>query len=363
MSIFVDSRYIYEYYNYSERVTRACEARNLKGFLRELLLLYLWRKVYIMGKPYTTYEEQIIILKNKRLLIPDERIAIDLLKRCSYFGLITGYKHPFKDKNGLYKLHTSIKDVYALYNYDMELRELVLKYILIIENHIKSLISYSFCQTYGNSELAYLNANNYDYTDVKQNEINKLIGKFKFAMSEYDSHPYLQHQRENHGNIPLWVLTKVITIGIISKMYSLLRPQVQTLICKEFDYITEDELARMIDLLSRFRNVCAHNERLYDYKYIKGEIKTTAIHSNMSLKKNKGRYVQGKKDLFAVVIIFKYLLKENDFTEFIERFSNITEKLLLETSVLQEKQILKIMGFPLNWKDILHCSKELVKID
>lgn len=314
-------------------------------------------------KPYTTYDEQLQILNEKHLVISDSDEAIKLLKRCSYFGLITGYKHPFKDKNGYYKIHTTIKDIYALYKYDMELRELFLKYILVIENHVKSLISYYFCESYGDLETAYLNANNYDYIITKQDDINKLISKLKYAMTDCDSHPYLQHQRDNHGNIPLWVLTRVLTIGIISKMYSLMKPETQTLICKEFPFVTEEELSQMIDLLSRFRNVCAHNERLYDYKYLKGEIRTTDVHKMLNLKKQKGYYVQGKKDLFALVIVFKYLLTDDDFSLFIDKFDEVTNQLLKETNILQRSQILKLMGFPQNWLDIKDCPKECTEIE
>ena len=312
-------------------------------------------------KPYTTYEEQIEILNKKHLVIPDPEEVISLLKRCSYFGLITGYKHPFKDKMGNYKVHTTIRDIYALYKYDMELRGLFLKYILIIENHIKSLISYHFCESYGDLETAYLNANNYDYTITKQDGINKLISKLKYAMTDCDSHPYLQHQRDNHGNIPLWVLTRVLTIGIISKMYSLLKPQTQTLISKEFPFLSEEDLSQMIDLLSRFRNVCAHNERLYDYKYLKSDIRTTDVHRILHLRKQKGYYMQGKKDLFAVVIVFKYLLTEKDFELFIDKLDEVTKQLLKETNILQQSQILSLMGFPQNWHDIRNCPKTAPK--
>ena len=322
-----------------------------------------------MDKPYTTYEEQIKILKDKHLVITDETEVVKLLKKCSYFGLITGYKHPFKDKEGLYKVHTTINDIYALYSYDMELRELFLKYILIVENHIKSLISYCFCDSFGEDETAYLNANNYDYIPSKQDEINHLIGVLKKGMNNYDNHSYLQHQKENHGNIPLWVLVKVLTIGIISNMYKLLKPQTQTKVCKEFEYISEEDLSQMMDLLSRFRNVCAHNERSYDYKYIRikdgkimpTEICTTDVHKILKLRTKKGAYTQGKKDLFAVVIVFKYLLNNEELSSFIEGFDKATEKLLKRTNIIQKSQILKLMGFPANWKEIKECPKQIDK--
>ena len=176
-----------------------------------------------MDKPYTTYDEQIQILKDKRLEIFDEDEAVQLLKECSYYALISGYKTPFKAKDGYYKPHTTIKDIYALYEYDMGLRELFLKYILKIENHIKSLISYSFCATYGEMQSDYLNVNNYDYSTENQDGINQLISKLQETIATSTNHAYLQHQLIRHGNIPLWALIRALTIGTVSKMYSYLK--------------------------------------------------------------------------------------------------------------------------------------------
>ena len=73
---------------------------------------------------------QIQKLQNeKRLEIHDEDYAVKLLKEHSYFALISGYKEPFKDKNGLYKLHTTIEDIYKLYIFDDQLRTLFLQNI------------------------------------------------------------------------------------------------------------------------------------------------------------------------------------------------------------------------------------------
>ncbi len=305
-----------------------------------------------MDKPYTTYEEQLDILKRKKLTITDDTEAIELLKECSYFALISGYKAPFKGSDGNYKIHTTLNDIHALYEYDMELRELFLRYILKIENHIKSLISYSFCATFGELQSDYLNVNNYDSTTENQDEINKLISKFQETISVSTNHVYLQHQLSKHGNIPLWALIRAITIGTISKMYSYLKPNSKYQVSIEFAHVTEGELEKMLNLLSRFRNVCAHNERLYDYVYRKGNIKNTQAHRLLQLKQKKGVYVQGKKDLFAVVIVFKYLLNKDDFDNFIEKMSLLTESFLGKTSIIQRLQLLKMMGFPENWKDI-----------
>lgn len=48
-----------------------------------------------------TYEQQITKLTDKGLTINNPSEAILLLKQHSYFALISGYKNPFKAKNGM----------------------------------------------------------------------------------------------------------------------------------------------------------------------------------------------------------------------------------------------------------------------
>ena len=111
-------------------------------------------------------------------------------------------------------------------------------------------------------------------------------------------------------------MLKALTIGTVSKMYSFLPQTIQYKVSKEFDCVNESMLTRMLDLLSRVRNVCAHNERLYDYKYKKGTIDDTNVHKILNINKRNNQYTRGNRDLFAVVLVFKYLLQEEDFISF-----------------------------------------------
>lgn len=116
-------------------------------------------------KPFKTYEQQIELLKEKGLSIPNETYAVKVLKDLSYFALINGYKKAFK-QDGLYE-NASFEDIVALFKFDEKLRGILLKYILIIERKIKSSLSYHFSQKYPKCQEDYLNVNNYSYECVK----------------------------------------------------------------------------------------------------------------------------------------------------------------------------------------------------
>lgn len=311
------------------------------------------------GKPFCTYGEQIKTLTDKMLIVDNEEYAKLLLKKCGYYALISGYKKPFKQSDGNYKRGTSIEDIYALYCFDMELRHILLKNILLVENHLKSLISYSFCEEFGEDQQQYLISTNYNYSTPKmQNEINELISILQTITKEPHKHNYINYQLKKYGNIPLWAIMRVLTLGNVSKMYSMLKPTIQTKVSKEFLYVNEGMLANMLDLLSRFRNICAHNSRLFCYRYDKGSIQNTSVHRKLNVVKNKnGSYKYGKKDLFAVIISLKYLLSEGEFDLLVENISNQLTCLSQKTNQIQKDQMLAQMGLPTNWLKIKNIEK------
>lgn len=305
------------------------------------------------GKPFLAYDEQIEkLIKDKKLIINDTEYAKKLLKEHGYFSLISGYKQPFKSKTGLYKNNTSINDIFALYNFDYELRSIILSGTLMVENHVKSLISYSFCEINGYEQKEYLDATKYNYIPAKQEGINDLVCRLTNIINESEKYRYIHHQKQNYKNIPLWAMMKALTLGSVSKMYSFLPQNVQSKVAMEFKYVNEKDLERMLDLLSRVRNVCAHNERLYDYRYYKGAINDTFIHSYLKIRKEKGQYVQGKSDLFAVLISFKYLIDNQKFEQILNGINDCKSALFNNTCQIQRQQLYKFMGFPNNWNEI-----------
>lgn len=306
-------------------------------------------------KKFLTYDEQLKLLEQKGLIIEDKDRAICLLKEHSYFDLINGYKYPFKNKYGNYKRNTTFENIHLLYCFDDEIRIALIRAIMEVEIHIKSLLSYAFCEEFGSEEEQYLNRNNYDCSD--DSVFNKFIETINNSLENNGSYSYIKHQREKYGNIPLWVLVKALTFGTISKMYSIQKPHIKKQISEEFVGINEKDLEDILAVLTKFRNVCVHNERLFDHKYYKRSITDTKIHEKLGIDKRNGQYVRGKSDLFAVVIGLKYLLPKESFDIFIDEIENAIKKLTTRTHQIQKAQLCKYMGFPDNWFDIKEMEK------
>lgn len=314
-------------------------------------------------KPFRTYEELIVKLRDEKKLViekEDEVRVIGLLKKYSYFSMISGYKALLKQADGTYMPNTRIDDILALYEFDDALRDEFFHAIQIVEKNVKSLLSYSFVARYGDNQAAYLSPASYDEkvgtknAGKRKTEIRKLVSTLFSIVIPPSDHKYIQHQWDKHGNVPLWVAVKALTLGNVSKMYSLCESSVQSDVAKEFSAVSSEDLVGMLDMLTRVRNVCAHNERLYDFSVIdKRAIPNFPVHAALGIAKSKaGLYKQGKTDLFAALICLKYLLDTDDFARMCTNIASALTRLCSETKKIPPNKILSCMGCPMNWLDI-----------
>ena len=310
-----------------------------------------------MSKPFLSFQDQIGKLRSKNLTISDSAYAERILREIGYFGLIGGYKEPFKNPTTKkYKDGTTFESIVELYKFDENLRELFLKYILKIERHIRSLLSYYFTAKYGENQCFYLDANSYVPFPSRSNDISKLIGILTSLANKNSDYPYINHQRLNYGNVPLWVLVNGLTFGTLSKFYALVKPDIRTKISENFDAIKEKQLAQYLKVITKFRNVCAHNERLFSFQ-TKNDIPNTILHEKLSIPQKGTQYLYGKRDLFALVIAFRYLLSDEDFKKFKRSLSLIFSDYLSKEHSLSQEDIYALMGFPSNWKNITKYKK------
>ncbi|MCL2866112.1 MAG: Abi family protein [Lachnospiraceae bacterium] len=308
-----------------------------------------------MPKPFLNYDEQIYKLEHeKNLIINNRPFAYQQLRKIGYFSLISGYKDIFKIPiTKEYIPGVTFEEIMVLYQFDENLRTLFFKYILHIEQNMKELLSYSFCKKHGESQKAYLNINHYEKS---KRGVNRLLGVLHNIVYNNSSYIYINHMREVHGNIPLWVLTNILTFGIISKMYQFSTSSIQSKICKNFPYLNEKQLEQLLSVVTKFRNVCAHNERLFSYKTT-DKIPDLKLHEKLSIPKINNTYIFGKKDLFAIVIAFRYLLPKDEFRQFKSDLSKLIHQLLKNSSHINQSLLFEQMGFPNNWETITRYRK------
>lgn len=305
-----------------------------------------------MEKIFKTLDEQVDILKNKGLIIDDENLAKEILLRENYFFL-NGYRFLFmKSKNDRQFINgATFRELYAMFYFDRQVRNIIFKNLLIIENNVKSIISYHLSRTYGIRENDYLNPDNFNRSPEKYRQVNDLIKKMKRQIrSNADSHTATAHYSNNYGYIPLWVAVKVLSFGILSELYIILKPSDQRTIAQFFSAEAEN-LAVYLPLLSNYRNLCAHEEILFDHR-VQRQIENTKYHEILNIPKMDGEYIYGKDDLFALIIILKQMLRKEDFSAVLGELNYEISKLEGRLESISIGKVLDSMGFPINYMEI-----------
>lgn len=273
------------------------------------------------NKIFKSIDEQIEILKSKGLVINDIDKTKDLLFRENYF-FINGYRHMFmrSNKEKGFIEGTTFEELYAVFVFDRKIRNIMFKYILMIENNIKSIISYQLSKKYGFKDKDYLNPKNFTQDALKVRQVYDVLNKMKRQIRvNGKQHTATMHYLSNYGYIPMWILVKVLSFGLISELYGILKSEDQLSI-SEFYNLNTETLAIYLSLLSNFRNLCAHEDILYDHR-TQRKIPNTRYHYELEISKEEDEYKYGKNDLFALIIIFKQMLRDEEFRDLINELS------------------------------------------
>ena len=123
-------------------------------------------------------------------------------------------------------------------------------------------------------------------------------------------------------------------------------------IAKHFN-VKENDLSVFIKILAFWRNLCAHDERLYDStSYRKISLPNTEYHKLLNIPMKGNQYIQGKNDLFSLTIVLKILLSEVDFIHFYNKVNGRIYSIGSKLTSITIDDIKSEMGFPNEWEKI-----------
>lgn len=313
----------------------------------------------MLEKQFKTLDEQIEIFKHKGLVIKDEKYAKEVLLRENYFFL-NGYRHLFykSETEKAFIPGTTFEELYSMFLFDRSFRNVLFKYLLVIENNLKSITSYQLSKKYGYKEKDYLKVKNFTQIPERQRQVNDLIKKMKRQIRINGSqHTATSHYVSHYGYIPLWILVKVLSFGVVSEMVSILKPEDQKDISNIYG-IETDDFINYLPILANYRNLCAHEDILYENRTQK-EIPDTIYHKILNIPRDEEGYIYGKNDLFALIIIMKQMLLKEEFKNMTFELDNIVQTLNYNLTSIKIDKVLNQMGFPLNWEELSKIERPI----
>ena len=306
-----------------------------------------------MEKSFRSLDEQVEILRSKGLIIEDEELTKQILLRENYF-FINGYRvllmNSYADKSFI--IGATFRELYSIFLFDRYMRNILFKNLMIIENQLKSIISYQLSKKYGYRDKDYLNPKNFTSDKTKSRRVKDVIEKMKRQIRiNGANHMATMHYINNYGYIPLWVLVKVLSFGIVCELFSILKQEDKISVADMFS-VNTDYLESFLPILSNYRNLCAHEDIVYEHRTEKS-IVNTPMHERLHIPQMDNEYIYGKNDIFSVIIILKYLLREDEFRLMMKEIEYEIEKLSGIVNSIPIEKILDRMGIPTNYMELV----------
>lgn len=305
-----------------------------------------------LHKPYRSVDEQLRVLRSRGMTV--DAGADHVLRREGYYPIVNGYKDLFLDRKACltagddrYGTGARFDDLYALFLFDRELRELLFSAITRAESALKAACAHEFTRLHPDEANPYLNPDHYD--SRRRSSAVALIDKVFKRILELDGNPrnrgdyggkaYIRHCMEDHdGQVPLWVLANDLSFGQAVWFFQIQSPAVRLAVAESFTGLYADThdkprritIKRLDGIFNRlvfYRNLCAHDERCYCARY-------------------DGR---ANENVYQAIGDLGYLLDKDDYLELFRRFSTLVARV---TSAMPSRSqaILSAMGV---------CEREL----
>ena len=267
---------------------------------------------------------------------------------------INGYRvllmNSYADKSFI--IGATFRELYSIFFFFFYMRNILFKNLMIIENQLKSIISYQLSKKYGYRDKDYLNPKNFTGDKTKSRRVKDVIEKMKRQIRiNGANHMATMHYINNYGYIPLWVLVKVLSFGIVCELFSILKQEDKISVADMFS-VNTDYLESFLPILSNYRNLCAHEDIVYEHRTEKS-IVNTPMHERLHIPQMDNEYIYGKNDIFSVIIILKYLLREDDFRLMMKEIEYEIEKLSGIVNSIPIEKILDRMGIPTNYMELV----------
>ena len=262
-------------------------------------------------KEYMSNVQLIDYLISKKVNVINKEEAIKKIEKYTYYSIVNSYKFNFKDSKNNYLPNVSFDEIYVLFEFDKNLKYIILKYTIEIETIIKSLMANQISKNYG--LVNYLTIDNLDTKSPLETK-EKLINKINEEINHnYNIHSAITHYKDKYGYIPPFVLMKILTFGVTSRYYGLLKQKDRQEIAKYFK-ISDKLLKQILKNLTSIRNIAAHSDRLFCFRD-KYTLSFKIIDKNYTVKDNT-------TNIYMMIKALKLVLTNDLYNEMIKRINN-----------------------------------------
>jgi len=283
-------------------------------------------------KPPLTFDQQLDRLIKRGLNVRNRKLALKTLQAISYYRL-SAYFIPFQESPDTFKNGASFEDILRLYEFDRHLRLIFIDALEWVEVAFRTHLTYYLSHQKSFKLWGYLDPSQF----AAHFEHEKWLKKIKIDV-ENSREVFVKDFFEtyNQKNLPIWMLTEVISFGKLSQFYRYIKKEYRNEIAEQFYNLSPHVLASWLQSLTFIRNTCAHHCRLWNRD----------LPVAPKIPRGEKHWLSNSKTIFNIVMVFKNMISQSDrWSKFIGDLSHLIDS---------NPQInLKAMGFPENWNEIL----------
>jgi abortive infection bacteriophage resistance protein len=274
-----------------------------------------------------SYDEHINLLKERNLIINNEKYAKHKLSIISYYRL-SAYFRPFyiRDKE-IFRNNTLFEDIIKLYYFDKKLRKIIFDTLENIEIFLRTKIIELISKE---GAFGYLTMINKEKKDEILNRINRELNRSKEVFIKHYKNKYLDEY------YPIWMIVETISFSLLSMLLKNLDEESKIKLANDLN-LSVDVLESWLHNLVYIRNICAHHSRIWN--------RILAIRPKIPKKKEEFQGLNNKKIFFSLCVM-QYFLHYIDEEE--KSLKSELENLFLEYPKISKRN----MGFPDNWEDL-----------
>lgn len=232
------------------------EQRTRAGLLLFMSTLRLYTKQAL------SISEQIELLKSRGLNIADSSKTAKFLGEVSYFRFVQYLRPMEADKTShQFKPNSRFEDAVALYNFDMELRDLMFKAIQRLEIALRTKIIQEFSLEHGPFWFFDTSLADDEHKFIENmNSIDRELQRSK--------EDFIKEHRRNYDKPifpPAWKTLELASFGTLSKLYyNFCDKKLKKRVARQFNLPQHEVLESWMRSVTVLRNCCAHHSRLWN---------------------------------------------------------------------------------------------------
>lgn len=319
-------------------------------------------------KPHLTVDEQVELLRSRRLVIDDRQAAARWLRMVGYYRL-SGYWYPYRQlrpgsehsagqpiREDHFVDGTTFEQITDLYEFDRRLKLLALEAVERIEISMRFRVGYTLGRR---GAFAHLDPANLDASfDAPRSDKPSRYAEWCDRLASEQarsSEDFVLHFRAKYSDqLPVWVATEILDFGGLSVLYSGLKRTDRDLIAAELAILDSAgagngrALANWMQVLNYIRNTCAHHSRLWN-RNLTVQVSPKQMAWIPKLAHLRSSAASTTARLFSAVCVLDFLMTGIDpaHTWTADVCALATERLPLCGRDIGE------MGFPTNWSTLL----------